>query len=264
MAFTGKTVFITGAGSGIGRAAAELFAAAGARVAVADINTANAEEAVVAIHQAGGEAMPVVVDVGQRAAIDAAVAEVNQAYGPIQILVNNAGIAHASTSIVEADAALWQRILQINLKSVLLCCQAVAPQMIEQGGGRIVNTASTAAKVPRWDIGPYCTSKAGVLHLTRCLALELAQHNITVNAIGPGATVTNLRQNSGVSEAAGTTESRREGQLKGDMAIFRMGVPLGRLGQPIDQAHAIVFLASDEAAYVSGHCIFVDGMQAQC
>ena len=124
----------------------------------------------------------------------------------------------------------WKRVLNINLKSVLLCCQAVVPQMIELGGGRIVNTASTAAKVPRWEIGAYCVSKAAVLHLTRCLAMELAPHQITVNAIGPGATVTNLRQNSGVPEPAGSAETRRQSQLKGDMETFRIGVPLGRLG----------------------------------
>ncbi len=264
MSFAEKTVLITGAGSGIGRAAAELFAAEGARVAIADINTEHAEEAAEAIRQTGGEATPIAIDVGDRAKIDAAVAEVNQAYGPIQILVNNAGVAHPSTLMMNADAALWQRILQINLKSVLLCCQAVAPQMIKQGGGRIVNTASSASKVPRLNIGPYCTSKAGVLHLTNCLALELAEHNITVNAIGPGATVTNLRENSGVTEPVGMAEERREGQLKGDMEIFRMGVPLGRLGEAIDQAHAIVFLASDAASYISGHCIYVDGLQTQC
>lgn len=264
MDFTDHTVFITGAGSGIGRAAAELFAEQGARVAVADIKQQNAEETVQAIRQAGGEAMPIILDVGQRTDINQAVATVNQTYGPIHILINNAGIAHPAMSLVEADAATWQRILHINLKSVLLCSQAVAPQMIQQGGGRIVNTASTAAKVPRWQIGPYCTSKAAVLHLTRCLAMELAPYNITVNAIGPGATVTNLRENSGVPEPPGSAEARRESQLKGDMAIFRIGVPLGRLGRPSDQAHAILFLASDAAAYISGQCLFVDGLQSQC
>jgi 2,3-dihydro-2,3-dihydroxybenzoate dehydrogenase len=94
--------------------------------------------------------------------------------------------------------------------------------------------------------------------------MELAPYNITVNAIGPGATVTNLRENSGVPEPPGSAETRREGQLKGDMAIFRIGVPLGRLGQPSDQAHAILFLASDAAAYISGQCLFVDGLQSQC
>lgn len=260
MAFTDKTVLVTGAGSGIGRVTAELFAQKGAKVAVGDINADNAETTVQGIRQAGGEAMAVTVDVTQRAQIDQAVDAVRQAYGPIGILVNNAGIAHRSTSMMDADADIWQRILSTNLKSVLMCSQAVVPHMIERGGGRIVNTASTASKVPRLDIGPYCVSKAGVLHLTRCLAMELAQHHIAVNAIGPGSVVTNLRENSGVAVG----EARRDEQLNGNMEMFRIGIPLGRLGQPIDQAHAVVFLASDEAEYISGQCLFVDGLHGQC
>ncbi len=260
MAFTDHTVLVTGAGSGIGRATAELFAQKGARVAVGDINADNAEAVAQGIRQAGGEAMAVTVDVTQREQIEQGVDTVRQAYGPIGILVNNAGIAHRSTLIMDADAEIWQRILTTNLKSVLMCSQAVVPHMMERGGGRIVNTASTASKVPRLDIGPYCVSKAGVLHLTRCLAMELAEHHITVNAIGPGSVVTNLRENSGV--AAG--EARRDEQLNGNMEMFRIGIPLGRLGQPIDQAHAVVFLASDEAEYISGQCIFVDGLHGQC
>ena len=226
MPFTNKTVLITGAGSGIGRAAAETFAQQGAQVAVADINQRNADETVNAIRQSGGTATAFVSDVSQRTAVATMVAAVRQTYGAIHILVNNAGIALPSMSIVDVDAATWQRVLQVNLKSMLFCCQAVVPQMIAAGGGRIVNTASTAAKVPRWEIGPYCVSKAAVLHFTRCLAMELAQYQITVNAVGPGATITNLRQNSGVPEAPGTAEARREGQLKGDTEIFRIGVPL--------------------------------------
>jgi NAD(P)-dependent dehydrogenase (short-subunit alcohol dehydrogenase family) len=264
MPFTNKTVLLTGAGSGIGRAAAETFAQQGAQVAVVDIHQRNADETVRAIRQAGGAAMAFVFDVSQRAAVDMLVAAVQQTYGAIHVLVNNAGIALPSMSIVDVDAATWKRVLQVNLKSMLFCCQAVVPQMIAAGGGRIVNTASTAAKVPRWEIGPYCVSKAAVLHFTRCLAMELAQYQITVNAVGPGATITNLRQNSGVPEAPGTMEARREGQLKGDMEIFRIGVPLGRLGEPQDQANTIVFLASDEASYISGQCLYVDGLQSQC
>jgi NAD(P)-dependent dehydrogenase (short-subunit alcohol dehydrogenase family) len=264
MSFTGKTVLITGAGSGIGRAAAEIFASQGASVAVADVNERNANEAVSAIRRAGGQATAFVADVSQRAQVDAMVAAVRQTYGPIHVLVNNAGIALPAMPMINADAATWERVLRINVKSMLFCCQAVVPQMIERGGGRIVNTASTAAIVPRWDIGPYCVSKAAVLHLTRCLALELARYQITVNAVGPGATVTNLRQNSGVPEAPGTAATRREAQLQGDMAIFRIGVPLGRLGLPEDQANAMVFLASDAASYIAGQCLYVDGLQSQC
>src|SRR5262245_48609826 len=259
-----RTVLVTGAGSGIGRAAAETFARQGARVAVVDVNPRSAEDATQAIRRAGGDATAFAADVSKRASVEGMVAAVRQAYGPIHVLVNNAGIALPSMSILDVEPEAWRRVLDVNLKSMLFCCQAVVPSMIEARGGRIVNTASTAAKVPRWEIGAYCVSQAAVLHLTRCLAMELAQYRITVNAVGPGATITNLRANSGVPEPPGRREARWAAPLKGDPATFRIGAPLGRLGEAQDQANAIAFLASEEAAYISGECLYVDGLQSQC
>ena len=138
--------------------------AAGARVAVADVNRRSAEETVETIRRAGGKAAAFGADVSQRASVDAMVAAVRETYGPIDALVNNAGVALPSMSILDVKPADWRRVPDVNLKSMLLCCQAVVPSMIEARGGRIVNTGSTAAKVPRWEIGAYCVSKAAVLH----------------------------------------------------------------------------------------------------
>jgi 2,3-dihydro-2,3-dihydroxybenzoate dehydrogenase len=264
MAFTGKTAIITGGGSGIGRACALGLGKQGARVSVWDINASSAASVADEVRALGVRALSVRVDVAWSEQIDAATRRTLDEFGRIDILVNCAGVALTPKPLLDTTPEEFQRIFAINLKGLWHCAQLAAHDMIKRRGGRIINIASTAGKVPRIGLGPYCISKAAVIHLTRCLALELAPHHgITVNAVGPGPTRTNLRQNSGLFETPEDTKIRQEQLLCGDPAQFRLGIPLGRIGEPDDQAAAVIFLASEEAAYISGQCLYVDGMAGE-
>lgn len=264
MAFTGKTAIITGGGSGIGRACALALGKQGARVAVWDVNGVSASGVADEVKALGVRALQARVDVAEVADIETAMRRTLDEFGRVDILVNSAGIALAPKSLLDTTPEDFQRVFAVNLKGVWHCAQLAARDMIKRRSGRIINIASTAGKVPRLGLGAYCISKAAVLHLTRCLALELAAHHgITVNAVGPGPTRTNLRQNSGIAEPLEQVNVRHERMLKGDPARFRMGIPLGRLGEPEDQAAAVLFLASEEAGYVSGQCLYVDGMAGE-
>ena len=212
MAFTGKTAIITGGGSGIGRACALALGKRGARVAVWDINGANAASVADEVRVLGVRALQARVDVAKVDDIEAATGRTLDEFGRIDILVNCAGIALPSKSLMDTTSEDLQRVFAVNLKGVWHCAQFAAQDMIKRGGGRIINMASIAGKIPRIGLGAYCISKAAVLHLTRCLALELSPYRgITVNAVGPGPTHTNLRRNSGLSESSEQAKARFEG-----------------------------------------------------
>jgi glucose 1-dehydrogenase len=240
-----KVAIVTGAASGNGRGIALRLAEEGARVVVADVSEAGAQETVALIEAAGGPALAVRADVSNKTQVEVMVAAAVQQFGRVDILVNNAGV---ETLIPFLDLAEtdWDRVLAVNLKGPFLCTQAAAREMIKAGqGGKVVNIASINSAVALVGQAHYVSSKGGLLLLTKSLALELAPHNINVNAVGPGVIETAMTANS-LSNPA-----RKE--------MFLNRIPLKRIGQPRDIANAVLFLVSDEADYVTGTILYVDG-----
>lgn len=243
-----KAALITGAGSGIGRATATLFAKEGARVVVACRTSSAGEETVNIIKNVGGEAMFIAGDVGKARDVSRMIENTVGGYGKIDILFNNAGINFKSP-LAEMEEEQWDRIIDTNLKGVFLGCKYAIPVMIRQGEGVIINMASTYAFVGFPNSGAYCASKGGVVALTKALALEVSPFKIRVNCICPGTTETPLAERLWL--ASGKPDEMREHSL-------RMH-PIGRLGKPEDIAWAALFLASDESSFVTGSALFVDG-----
>ncbi len=243
MDLSGKAAIVTGSGSGIGREIAVTLAAHGASLTIADRNREGAEATARQIAEAGGTARAVHVDVSDSAQVEAAVEAAADAYGSLDILVNNAGFGF-NCRIVDMREEDWDSVLGVNLKGQFLCSRAVGRRMIEQAtGGRIVNIASTAAANARYEGGAYCAAKAGVVQLTKVLALELGEFGITVNAVGPGL-----------------TETPANVELVGDYRTnFLAQVPAGRAGRTSDIANAVLFLALPQSEYVNGQVIYVDG-----
>jgi NAD(P)-dependent dehydrogenase (short-subunit alcohol dehydrogenase family) len=246
-----RVAVVTGAGAsrGIGRAIALGMAREGARIVAADIDLARAEAAAAAIRAEGGSAVAVRVDVGVgaevRGMVDAAIA----AFGRLDIQVNNAGIAPIRP-FLELDEPTWDRTFQVNAKGVYLCAQAAARQMLRQGsGGRIINLSSISEEVSGGGLTHYSATKAAVRNLTRGMASELGPHGITVNAIGPGTIETEI-----LDYLPRADQDRRR-------ATNAARTPLGRVGRPADVVGAAIFLASDEAAFVTGITLYVDGGQ---
>lgn len=252
MRLAGKVAIITGGGSGLGRATSLLFAKEGAKVAVADIDVAGAEATVTMIEDLGGEAVAIKADVTKAADVKAMVAATVKKYGKLHILFNNAGIAgdQYKATVETFDEANWDKILSVNLKGVFLCSKYGVPELLKSGGGVIINTASIAGLVGMGNHA-YGASKAGVTIITKTMALELSPKGVRVNAIAPGFIDTPLSR--------GNRRGMSEGEQAQNVARLAASAPMGRIGRPEDIAHAALFLASDEAAYITGHTLVVDG-----
>ena len=241
----GKVVLVTGAGKGIGKALVERFAGQGCKVAVNDIDAEAVAEAVVAIEAGGGTAMAAVADVSDSEAVNKMVDSVMAEHGRIDVLLNNAGIVSPMLHFFEADEAWWRRIIDVNLTGHFLVSHPVARIMAKQGGGSIINMSSGGATNAHRAFTAYDATKGGIEALTRAMALDLGPYNIRVNALMPGSIDT-----SGLDMAAR--------QMRGE------NVPLGRIGEPSDMTGAALFLASDDATYITGDVIKIDGgMTAQ-
>lgn len=243
----GKSILITGAAGGIGRAAALLAAQEGARCAVVDIDPAGAEDAAAQIQATGGEATAIHADVRQTDSVQAAIATTVAAYGRLDGAVNNAGVSGTLAFSAEMAEEDWQHTLDVNLSGVFRCLKYELQQMIAQeGGGTIVNTASAAGLIGLPRAVAYSASKHGVIGITRTAALEYARRGIRVNAVCPGFVETMM---------VDIWDEMRPGMLD---AVRRFN-PMRRLGQPDEVAAAIVWLLSDEASFVNGHTLSVDG-----
>ena len=243
--FQDKVVLITGAGRGIGKALALAFARAGARVAVNDINPTTGEATAQAISALGGAAAAWHADVAHKMAVQSMLIDIEDRWGRIDILINNAGV-EPHRSIMQMDEWDWDRTIDVNLKGVFVCSQSAGRMMAQQGGGVIVNIASIAGRAA-WlrDRSAYVASKAGLIGFTKECAREFAGHNIRVNAVCPGVIITEMTAHLRQDEA--------------QMQKWLADIPLGRLGEPEDVTGLVLFLCSDAARYITGQAIHVDG-----
>lgn len=239
---SGKVALVTGASQGIGRATLIALAEAGARVAAAARNATKLKEAAEAVAAAGGEALAIPMDVADAEQVKAGFRQTLERFGRLDILVNNAGIARDALAL-RMKPEDWGAVLRTNLTGAMLCIQQALAPMVRQRSGRIINVSSVVAQTGNPGQANYVAAKAGLIGLTKAIAVEVASRNITVNAVAPGFIATQM------------TDSLPQ-KLK-DELVAR--IPLGRLGTDRDVAAAIVFLASDEAGYITGHVLAVNG-----
>jgi 2-hydroxycyclohexanecarboxyl-CoA dehydrogenase len=246
--FGGRTVVVTGGGGGIGGATCRRFGLEGAAVAVLDLDAAAAGRVAAQVRDAGGIARAFRCDITDRAEVDATVAAVGAAFGPIDVLVNNAGW-DVFLPFTKTEPAQWDRLIAINLTGALHLHHAVLPGMVARRAGRIVNVSSDAARVGSSGEAVYAACKGGLVAFSKTIAREHARHGITINVVCPGPTETALFE--GYKQGAGNPDKLVE--------AFTRAIPLGRIGRPDDLPGAILFFASDDAGYVTGQVLSVSG-----
>jgi NAD(P)-dependent dehydrogenase (short-subunit alcohol dehydrogenase family) len=258
MTLKDRMAVVTGAGSGLGRAIAQMLAARGAAVAAVDLDAATAKETAQLITGAGGRAASYPADVSRAADFDQAVTAAVRDLGALEIMVNNAGILDGYFNVDEMDESLWRRVIDIDLTSVFLGCKRALKEMLPRGRGRIVNMASVAGLNGTGGGPAYIAAKHGVVGLTRQMAVVYSARGITVNCVCPGPILTGLRQHSQQILGPGVPDMSGRGVAVSDEQI-RGIVPAGKRGTVDDVAAAVCFLASDEAGYITGHSLVVDG-----
>ena len=240
-----KVALVVGGSTGIGRATAVAFAKAGAKVVVASRGEKRGQETVELVKQAGTEGLFIQTDVSDKSSVKNLIEQTINKYGRIDAAFNNAGIEGKTAPLIETDEDDFDSIINVNLKGVYLCLKYQIAAMLETGGGAIVNTASIGGVIGFPNTAIYCASKHGVIGLTKTAALELAKSNIRVNAIAPGAVQTDLlNRMSGGEEAA---------------EAIAQAIPNGRISSPDEISGAVIWLCSDEATYVNGHTLVIDG-----
>jgi NAD(P)-dependent dehydrogenase (short-subunit alcohol dehydrogenase family) len=257
MSLKDRVAVVTGAGSGIGRAIALAMAAEGARVAAVDIDEATARETAGLCVKAGPQSLAVQADTSRASDVDRAIAAAVKELGPLDVMVNNAGVLDGYFNVDETDEALWRRVIDIDLTGVFLGCKRALTEMLPRGKGRIVNMASVAGLNGTGGGAAYIAAKHGVVGLTRQMAVVYSARGITINAVCPGPILTNLREHS-QRLLPGTPDMSGRGIAASDEQV-RAVVPAGRRGTVEDIASAVCFLASDEAGYITGHTLVVDG-----